>query len=322
MACAPQERRGKECDMSTKLKRIIAGLLAVTAVFAAVLPAVPVLGASQKDKKVISLGSGLTGEEKKTVLGILGVSEADLSSYTVITVTEEDERRYLGNYLSEEMFAGRSLSSSRIEPAAAGSGISVKTHNITWCSEAMYQNALATAGVKDADIVIAGPYEVSGITALTGVIRAYEEQEGIIIPAESIDTATDEIVTTGQIGESIGNVKKAAELIGAVKQIIAAQSITGEEDIRDVIRKVASEMGITLSDEDLAKIVELMKKLSALDIDVEELKRQAASLYDELKRQGIDLSEYGIDASDMDGAAGFLARLWASFRAFLHRLGL
>jgi len=79
--------------MSRKLKRIIAGLLTVTAVFAAVLPAAPVLGASQKDKKVISLGSGLTGEEKKTVLGILGVSEADLSSYTVITVTEEDERR-------------------------------------------------------------------------------------------------------------------------------------------------------------------------------------------------------------------------------------
>ena len=88
------------------------------------------------------------------------------------------------------------------------------------------------------------------------------------------------------------------------------------------VTDVTSEMGITLSDEDLAKIVELMKKLSALDIDVEELKRQAAGLYDELKRQGIDLSEYGIDASDMDGAAGFLARLWASFRAFLHRLGL
>ncbi len=42
----------------------------------------------------------------------------------------------------------------------------------------MYISALATAGITDARIIVASPFEVSGTAALTGVYKAYEDMTG------------------------------------------------------------------------------------------------------------------------------------------------
>ena len=54
----------------------------------------------------------------------------------------------------------------------------VTTSNITWCTPEMYISALATAGITDAKVVVAAPFEVSGTAALTGVYKAYEDMTG------------------------------------------------------------------------------------------------------------------------------------------------
>ena len=40
----------------------------------------------------------------------------------------------------------------------------------------MYENALTTAGVTDATVTVAGPFNITGTAALVGAMNAYEVQ--------------------------------------------------------------------------------------------------------------------------------------------------
>ena len=51
------------------------------------------------DKGVIALGADLSAEQKASVLSMMGVSEEELSNYTVITITNQDEHKYLDSYV-------------------------------------------------------------------------------------------------------------------------------------------------------------------------------------------------------------------------------
>ena len=162
-----------------------------------------------------------------------------------------------------------------------GYGIQVTTHNITYCTTGMYQNALATAGLKDATVVVAGPFELSGTAALIGAVKAYSELSGEPIQAEALEAATDELVTTGEIAEDIGS-SDAEALVGAVKDTIVAEGITDEDGINQAIDDAAKKLDITLSDEDKAKINDVMQKVGDLDLNADDLKEQAKQLYDKL----------------------------------------
>ena len=178
-------------------KRWMAILL--TCIMAVALP-VTAYGASDNkntDTPYVALGADLNQEERATVLRLLGISEEDLNNYTVTTVTNADEHEYLDSYLSSSIIGSRALSSVMVEGTAEGSGINVTTSNITYCTPGMYENALATAGIENADIKVAGPFNISGTAALVGAIKAYENMTGEEVKKENADTATNELVVTG-----------------------------------------------------------------------------------------------------------------------------
>ena len=62
--------------------------------------------------------------------------------------TNAEEHKYLDTYLDKSVIGTRALSSVKIEEADAGAGITVETHNISFCTEEMYTNALVTAGIS------------------------------------------------------------------------------------------------------------------------------------------------------------------------------
>ena len=103
----------------------------------------------------VSLGADLSSGERATVLSLLGLTEDDLKSCTVINVTNQEEHQYLDSYLSSSVIGTRAISSVKVVNKDKGNGINVTTQNISYCTDTMYQNALATAGVKDADVVVA-----------------------------------------------------------------------------------------------------------------------------------------------------------------------
>lgn len=249
--------------------------------------------ADREDAKLnvpyVSLGADLNANERATVLNLLGVTEDELKNYTVATVTNQDEHDYLDSYLDKSVIGTRALSSVLVEGKEEGNGINVTTKNITYCTSGMYENALATAGIKDADIIVAGPFNISGTAALVGAIKSYENMTGEAVKTKNVETATNELVVTGKVAESVGDTDKAEQLIGAVKeQVVEGHAVTAEE-IGEVVDKVAQEMSIQLSEEDRQAIVKLMEKIDNLNLDVDTLKEQAKDLYGKIEDLGLKL---------------------------------
>ena len=289
-------------------KRILAVLL--TGIIAAALP-ITAYGASDNKSTgtpYISLGADLNQEERATVLRLLGVTEDDLKNYTVTTVTNADEHAYLDSYLSSSIIGSRALSSVLVEGKEVGNGINVTTSNITYCTPGMYENALATAGVENADIKVAGPFNISGTAALVGAIKAYETVTGEEVSEENADTATNELVVTGQVAENVGDQEKAEQLIGAVKGEVVEGNATTTEEIGDVVDQAAQEMEVSLSEEDRQAIIDLMKKIDGLNLNIDSLKEQASNLYDQIA--GLDLN---LDINQ-EQVKGFFEKILDFFR--------
>ena len=266
----------------------------------------------------VALGADLNSEQRATVLKLLGITESDLTHDTVVTVTNAEEHEYLDSYVSSSVIGTRALSSCKVLEEGKGHGITVEIHNITYVTPAMYENALATAGMKNASVVVAGPVPISGTAALVGAMKAYAQMHGTSISPELIDSATDELVTTGELADSLGDSEEAAELIAALKQVIAENDLATKEDINRAIDEVAGKLQISLSEEDRQLILDLMEKLSALDLDADNLAEQARGIYSELQQRGFSLSDYGITKEE---AQGLLARLIQFIKELLSSLG-
>ncbi len=298
------------------VKKSTALLLAALCIFTGFAGKETVM-ADQTSTPYIALGADLSDTEKSTVLSLLEVDSQKLDDYIVVTVTNQEEREYLGNYLDAKVIGTRALSSVLVEEAPSGSGIQVKTNNITYCTTGMYQNALATAGLKNATIHVAGPFNISGTAALVGAMKAYSSMTGQVLQPENAQAATEELVTTSELGQNLDNQEKAEELIGIVKEAIVSQDITDPQKIEATINEAADKLDIQLTQEDIKKIKSLMKKLSNLDIDVDSLKEQVKDLYDKLDDMNLNITK-----EDVEGFLGtmlsWLQKLWHSIQQWLH----
>lgn len=290
--------------MIKKGKGFIAVLLCMMTLFMSGITALADgVDGDSADKPYLSLGADLKEEEKKIVLDLLGLSNADLSGYDVITITNEDEHTYLGKYLTPNVIGRRALSSVLVEKQETGHGVVVTTKNISYCTTGMYRNALLTAGITDAEIVVAGPFSITGTAALVGAMKAYEVMTGEPISQESMDAATNELVVTGEIAENTGNSQKVEELIALVKQAVLENNLATKDDIREAINEASKSLELNLSDEDIEKIVALMDKINDLDLDIESLKNQAKELYDKLA--DIEIDTEGLSSTIGEKLAGF-----------------
>ena len=299
--------------MRTK-KGIAAFLAAVMIAGGMTVPAK--VQADEVDAPYLALGADLTEEEKNTVFGLLGVDAGQLDQYMVVMVTNEDEHKYLDSYLDASVIGSRALSSVVVEKKEKGTGIQVKTSNITYCTTGMYQNALATAGLEDAEIRVAGPFSISGTAALVGAMKAYGEMTGESIEPENADAATEELVMTSELGETLGSQDQAEALIGEVKDAIVADEVTEPEEIEAVIDDTAKEMNIELSEEDREKIRSLMEKIGQLDLDVSSLKAQAKELYQKLDEMNIDISDEQVQGL-LSSIASWFGNLWETIKGWL-----
>jgi uncharacterized protein YpuA (DUF1002 family) len=211
---------------------------------------------------IITLGENLTNSQKETLLSEMGAPE----DVQIVTVTNQEEHQYLGKYVSKALIGTKAISSSAITIQPKGSGISVETKNINWVTDEMYVNALITAGVKDAKIYITAPITVSGTAALTGIIKAYEISADKTIPEEVKQAANQEMVETAKLGDSIGD-KNAAALIAKVKEEIAKNKPKNDEELQTIIKQAANELNVTLTDEEMKRLMDFFNKLKDLNID-------------------------------------------------------
>ena len=234
------------------------------------------------------------------MLGLMGIDPASLNDYQVTTVTNEEEHQYLDAYLDRSIIGTRALSSVVIVKREKGEGIHISTKNISYCTVGMYKNALATAGLEDADVIIAGPFPLSGTAALIGAMKAYADMEEETIDTDSLDAAMNEIVVTGELNESLGEDVQTEEFMAYVKQKVVEGGLKSKDRIQEVIAEACDKFEIVLNDSEKAQVASLMEKIGSLDINVDSLLEQAGSIYDSLK--------------EMEKSSGFLSRIAAFFK--------
>lgn len=237
-----------------------------------------------EDKPYLALGADLTADEQHKVLSYMGIEAADFDNYDVVYVTNAEEHKYLDAYVPKEKIGSRALSSVVVSLAGEGEGLKVSTYNINYCTAGMYKNALATAGVQDANVIVAGPFSISGTAALVGTLEAYEEITGETLDEEIVDAAMDELVTTGELEQSIGGDSEDIEaMIADLKGRIANGELDTKEQIEQAIDEYAKKYDLELSAEDKQKIMDLIEKLKNLDLDWDSIKNQASAWADKLQ---------------------------------------
>lgn len=227
---------------------------------------------------VITLGANLTEEQKAAILAELNATEDD----EIIYVTNDEEHQYLGNYISRDTIGTRALSSAKITLTPEGSGIAIEINNISWMTADMYKNALVTAGIQDADIYVTAPVRVSGTAALTGMIKAFEVATDQVIPEEQKQVANEEMIRTAELANKIGT-KEAVELIRVLKEQLNDRELRTDADYRQLIIDVSTELNIELTDEDIAALVHLLKRLKGLNIDWDQVSNQLQHVRDNLE---------------------------------------
>ncbi|WP_010632379.1 DUF1002 domain-containing protein [Sporolactobacillus vineae] len=261
------------------MKKIL--MLALTAFMAiSIFGPVRALADSAPGDVIVTLGANLTADQRQAMLNEMGVSGSQVQT---VTVTNSEEHKYLDKYLSPSQIGTRAISSSKITLGKQGSGLTASTHNITYVTKDMYINALATAGVKDADVYVTAPFPVSGTAALTGIIKAYEAKTGTTIPEAKKQVANEEVVTTAELGNQKGVGKdKATQLVTTIKDNLAKNTPQSRADVEKVVRNSAQQVGVQLSDADIQKLVDLFDKMRTLNINWNQVGSQMQQVKDKL----------------------------------------
>ncbi|WP_294359506.1 DUF1002 domain-containing protein [uncultured Clostridium sp.] len=218
--------------------------------------------------RVVTLGANLNEEQKDKMLKYFGV---DKNEVVVLEVNNDEERQYLEGVASEAQIGTKTFSCSYVEPKESGNGINVKTANVTWVTSSMVATTLSTAGLTDADCVIASPFPVSGTGALTGIMKAFEDATGKKLDEDKKELACEELITTGDLGDDIGQ-EKATGVVNDIKKDIIKNGTSDAKQIADTINNVTNNYNVTLTDEQKEQIQSLMEKISAQDYNYKEMK--------------------------------------------------
>ena len=224
------------------------------------------------------IGANLNEEQIAAVYQLFNVKRGEV---TELTVTNAEEREYLEGYVDESLIGTRSISCVYVELLAEGAGMDVTTSNITWCTPEMYISALATAGITDAKIVVAAPFEVSGTAALTGVYKAYEDLTGKKLDDLAKAVSTQELTITGELANEIGDMDSTA-IVNDLKMMLDETAQMTDEEIREQIVQIAGRYNVSLTDNQINQLIRLCRSLEGLDADA--LKARVEEVQNTLKK--------------------------------------
>ena len=217
---------------------------------------------------VVTIGVNLSDTQKEKVFEYFGT---DADSVEVIEVTNDDERKYLEGIASESQLGKKTYSCAFVEPTEEGSGINVKTANLTYVTSAMIASTLVTSGVENANVIAMSPMKVSGTGALTGIMMAYEQSSGEELDEEKKELASEELITTGDLSNEVGQ-DKATGIINDIKTEIIKNNTQDTTQIAETINNVVNNYNVTLNVGQIEAIQSLMEKISKQDYNYNAIK--------------------------------------------------
>ena len=248
------------------------------------------------------IGADITQTQKASVYKTFGISEGDVEE---LTVTNAEERQYLDGVVDAAVIGTHSISCVYIKVLAAGKGLDVSTSNISWCTKDMYRNALTTAGIDDAQVIVTSPIQgISGTAALTGIYKAYEDITGTKLDTTAKLAGTQELVTTAELADEIGSTD-AVTIVNELKEILGETKTMSDDELRAEIQKLADENKIKITDSQIDQLMSLTRQLEKLDTN-------------QLKQK---VEEFQSTARKLAGAKDKVSKFAASFGDFLQSVG-
>ena len=235
-------------------------------IIAAVLAAVMLMGmgsalAIEKGEARAVIGANLTEEQIKSVYSTFGVERGKVEE---LTVTNDEERKYLNGLVDSSLIGTKSISSVYVEVLGEGEGLQVGISNINWCTKEMYVNALVTAGISDAKLIVTSPIAgISGTAALTGIFKAYEDITGQELDETAKLVSTQELVVTAELADEIGSYD-AVTIVNELKKLLSETENMSDEELIYEINYIADQYNITLSDGQKQQLVKLCRSLEGL----------------------------------------------------------
>lgn len=256
--------------------------------------------------KVVTLGANLKPEQKQQMLKYFGVNENEA---VVLEVNNSEERKYLQGVAGEEQLGKITISCSYVEPTSKGNGINVKTANLTWVTSSMIATTLSTAGVENANVIAAAPFAVSGTGALTGVMKAFEDATGKALPEDKKELATEELVTTGDLGDAIGQ-DKATGVINDIKSEIVKNGTSDTAQIAETINNITNNYNVNLTDDQFKQIEALMSKISQQDYDYNKIKDTLSNVSNNVDQNLQQLGENVKSSGIFDSISNWFGNLF------------
>ena len=240
------------------MKKLITILLIIVMAVGMIVPAY-----AENIQSRAVIGADLTDDQIAAVYNAFGIKRGDAIE---LRVTNGEERQWLQGYVDESLIGTRSISCVYVELLPEGSGMDVTTSNITWCTGEMYISALATAGITDARIIVASPFEVSGTAALTGVYKAYEDMTGKKLDDLAKLVSTQELTITGELANEIGGMDSTS-IVNDLKLMLDETQKMTDDEIRAEIIDIAGRYNVSLTNTQIQQLIDLCRSLEGLDAD-------------------------------------------------------
>lgn len=287
------------------MKKVVSVILA-----AVLLTSVCAAFAIEKGESRAVIGADISAEQKAAVYSSFGVEQGAVSE---LIVTNAEERSYLDGLIDPSIIGTRSISCVYIEILGEGDGLEVSTSNISWCTKDMYINALVTAGIDDAKVIVTSPISgISGTAALTGIYKAYEDITGQQLDEVAKLAGTQELVITAELADEIGSYD-AVLIVNELKLILDQTVNMTDDEVRAEIEYVADQYDITVSEGQKDQLVKLCRSLEKLN--PEQLKEKVESVQNTLKKLA-SAKETAANVSEsvkkfFDAVSNFFAKLFS-----------
>lgn len=279
-------------------KKVSSLLVAMTIVASSIVPSFA------DGTRVVTIGVNNTAEQRQKIFNYFGVKENEVQ---VLEVNNQEEREYLGKVATEAQLGTKTYSCAYVEPTNNG-GINVKTANITWVTSSMVASTLSTAGMTNANAVIAAVFPVSGTGALTGVMKAFEDASGEKLDEDKKELASEELITTGDLGDEIGQ-DKATGVVNDIKAEVIKNGTSDVTQIADIINNVTNNYNITLTDAQVKQITDLMEKIAAQNYDYNSMKETLNNVSDVVKDNLQEAGESVGSSGIMDSIGNFFSSI-------------
>ena len=122
---------------------------------------------------------------------------------------------------------------------------------------------------------------------------AYETASGQKLDETKKELATEEMVVTGNLADSVGQ-NDATTVINQAKMQVIADNVQNADDIYNIVVNISNNNNVTLTDDEINTIVNLLQQISQQDYDYSEMQETLERVNDNVTGK----AEESSDSSD------------------------